>query len=87
MTLNAQTKIGLTFGQIVAIIVVVFGFAMGYANLEQRIAATEQKQYYLQNTIALNQRNAETYRIENRDDHKIMFQKIDQILIGVSKIK
>ena len=87
MTLNAQTKIGLTFGQIVAIIVVVFGFAMGYANLEQRIAATEQKQYYLQNTIALNQRNAETYRIENRDDHKIMFQKIDQILTGVSNLK
>lgn len=42
--LNSQTILGLTFGQIMALIGIVFSFAMGYADLKADIAELRQKQ-------------------------------------------
>lgn len=40
--LTSKTKIGLTFGELIAVITIAGAFAMGYANLSARIAAIEQ---------------------------------------------
>ena len=39
--LNAQTKIGLTFGQIVSLLIVAGSFGIGYQSLNSRITALE----------------------------------------------
>lgn len=84
MTLTAQTKIGLTFGQIITIIVVVFSFAMSYANLTVRINDIEAKTIELEKGRITNAVNIETVRTENRSDHKEMLEKMDLILLKIS---
>ncbi len=84
MTLTAQTKIGLTFGQIITIIVVVFSFAMSYANLTVRINDIEAKTIELEKGRITNAVNIETVRTENRADHKEMLEKMDLILLKIS---
>lgn len=85
MTLTAQTKIGLTFGQIFSIILVVGAFVMGYANLQMRMNTYEQKQLEMQQNISTNEKNIEVIRTENREDHKTMIVKMDQLLFNQSK--
>lgn len=80
MTLTAQTKIGLTFGQIITIIVVVFSFAMSYANLTVRINNIEAKTIELEKGRILNANNIEQSRVENRQDHQIMIDKMDKLI-------
>lgn len=41
--LTSQTKIGLTFGQIISIIIIVFGFGIQYAKLNADIAENRVK--------------------------------------------
>ena len=84
MILTAQTKIGLTFGQIITIIVVVFSFAMSYANLTVRINDIEAKTIELEKGRITNAVNIETVRTENRSDHKEMLEKMDLILLKIS---
>ena len=81
MTLNAQTKIGLTFGQIITIIIVVLSFSMSYANLTVRISALEQKTAQLDREQAVNSANIETVRTENREDHTKMMEKLDVLIL------
>jgi len=81
MTLNAQTKIGLTFGQIITIIIVVFSFSMSYANLTVRISDLEQKTAQLDRAQAVNSANIETVRTENREDHTKMMDKLDVLIL------
>ena len=45
----------------------------------------EQKQIELQSRIVSNENATETLRKENRDDHKEMFIKFDQILQNQNK--
>lgn len=85
MTLTAQTKIGLTFGQIIAIITVVFSFAMSYANLTIRINGLEQKTIELEKGRQVNASNIEILRSENRQDHSKLMDKIDVLLIRSTK--
>lgn len=87
MTLSAQTKVGLTFGQIFTIITVVALFVMGYANLQMRMNTYEQKQIEMQTSISSNEKNIEVIRTENREDHKTMIVKMDQLLFNQSKGK
>lgn len=42
--LGSQTKIGLTFGQIITVIMIVSGFAIAWGNMQLKIASLEQKQ-------------------------------------------
>lgn len=43
MTLSSNTKIGLTFGQIISLVIVIFTFSMSYASLNSRIADIESR--------------------------------------------
>lgn len=85
MTLNAQSKVGLTFGQIFAIIAVVASFVMGYANLQLRMSTYEQKQIELQARMTSNEATTELIRSENRQDHQAMISKIDKVLENQNK--
>lgn len=87
MTLTAQTKIGLTFGQIFSIILVVSGFVMGYANLQMRMNTYEQDLVSLKARVTNSEQSVETIRKENREDHDKMFTKFDQLLFNQSKGK
>ena len=87
MTLTAQTKVGLTFGQIFSIIAVVAVFVMGYANLQMRMNTYEQDLVTLKARMTNNEQSVETIRKENREDHEKMFTKFDQILFNQSKNK
>ena len=84
MTLTAQTKIGLTFGQIITIVVVVFSFAMSYANLTVRINDIEQKTIELEKGRIVNASNIETVRTENRADHQKLMDKMDVLLYKIT---
>ena len=81
MTLNAQTKIGLTFGQIITIIIVVFSVSISYANLTVRISDLEQKTAQLDRGHDVNSVNIETIRTENREDHVKMMDKLDVLIL------
>jgi len=80
MTLNSNTKIGLTFGQILSLITVVSFFVMGYRDLDLRINLIEQKSVETEKQLQFNGTEIEKVRTENRQDHAVMFQKFDQIL-------
>ena len=81
MTLNAQTKIGLTFGQIITIIIVVFSVSISYANLTVRISDLEQKTAQLDRGHDINSEKIETIRTENREDHIKMMDKLDVLIL------
>ena len=81
MTLNAQTKIGLTFGQIITIIIVVFSVSISYANLTVRISHLEQKTAQLDRAHDVNSEKIETIRTENREDHTKMMDKLDVLIL------
>lgn len=48
--INEKTKVGLTFGQIITVIAMIFTFGIGYANLTTRIVALEDKVNKYDNT-------------------------------------
>lgn len=50
MTLTSNTKIGLTFGQILSLITIAGAFVMGYADLNSRIADIERRQSEIHKT-------------------------------------
>ena len=45
---------------------------------------TEHDMVELRSLIAVNKKNAEVIRKENREDHRVMFQKMDAVLKKVS---
>ena len=85
MTLTAQTKIGLTFGQVLSLIIVTSTFVMGYANLNLRIAELEVQKPVTEKAILQTNAEIERVRSENRQDHAIMFGKFDQIILNQRK--
>jgi hypothetical protein len=81
MILSSTTKIGLTFGQILSLITVTAIFMMGYRDLDLRISLMEKKSLETDKMIQDNGVEIEKVRLENREDHAVMMNKIDQILI------
>lgn len=80
MTLKQQTSVGLTFGQILSVIALVGGMFAAWININMRITASEVKIEQLEKGRVQNAINIETIRIENRDDHKEMIKKLDELL-------
>lgn len=81
MVLNAQTKIGLTFGQVLSLITTVGIMVLGYANLDMRINAMELKGIETEKNILKNNVDIEVVRTENRQDHTSLSAKIDQLIM------
>jgi hypothetical protein len=85
MTLNSTTKIGLSFGQILSLITITAGFVMGYRDLDLRMTLIEKKSIETDKMIQLNNNDIEKVRVENRQDHAVMNDKIDELLMYVKK--
>jgi molybdopterin/thiamine biosynthesis adenylyltransferase len=81
MTLNSNTKIGLTFGQILSLITITGAFVMGYRDLDLRINQLEQKATVTEKQLLQTNADIEVVRIENRQDHSALGAKIDQLLV------
>ncbi len=92
MVLAKESKIGLTFGQILSLFLLVGGMITAYVNLNVKIASiegiiqsNEVRTEQLERGRIQNAINIETIRTENREDHNIISEKIDEILKAVKK--
>ena len=85
MTLSAQTKLGLTFGQIFSIITttaLVVGF---YYSINVRLTEIEAKNRQQDAEITAVTKTMEQFHIENRQDHIKVADKLDYIIMNVRK--
>jgi len=92
MVLQRDTKLGLTFGQIMSLLVMLGGMVTAYVNLnlkiaaiETRVAQTEVVVKVLEEGRKVNAINIETVRTENRFDHQMLNEKLDDVLILLKK--
>lgn len=83
--LNAETKIGLTFGQIIGGLILFASILSGYSDVKTDIAKLQQKNVELELRISKSEANVEIIRQENRDDHKELGKKIDEIILLLNK--
>lgn len=85
MTLNAQTKIGLTFGQIISIVTttaIVVGF---YFSLSLQINELRDRISEHDRQITTIENNMERIRVENREDHAAVNSKLDVLILKFNK--
>lgn len=89
MVLTKQTKFGLTFGQIMSLLIFFGGLVTAYTDLNVKIASvqakTDAKIEYLELGRQTNATNIETMRKENRQDHSKLNDKLDILLINIKK--
>lgn len=85
MTLNDKTKIGLTFGQLIAIICMIGTFAAYIMDINVQLSnlRLEITQVKLQRDEDL--KATFSFRSENREDHLIFGSKLDAILMTVKR--
>jgi len=90
MVLARESRIGLTFGQILSLFLLVGGMITAYvnlnvkiANIEGRMQANEVRTEQLERGRVQNAINIETIRTENREDHSILSEKLDDVLKAV----
>ena len=80
MVLQTPTRVGLTFGQIITSLSFIGGLITVYVSINVRIAALEVQVEALEKGRVINASNIETIRIENRQDHKEIMQKLDKLI-------
>lgn len=83
--LSSNTKIGLTFSQIVSLIAtvaIVIGF---YYSLNLRITQLEQRDTERSREISTINSNFERIQNENRQDHMKLNDKMDMLIMKISK--
>lgn len=80
MVLQRDTKIGLTFGQILGLITVMGSIIISYVSINVRIAQAEIRIDQLELGRQMNARNIEVIRLENREDHNRILEKLDELI-------
>ena len=80
MVLQTPTRVGLTFGQIISSLALIGGIITAYVSLNVRIANLEVQVEALEKGRMLNAQNIETIRLENRQDHKEIMNKLDKLI-------
>lgn len=85
MMLTKETKIGLTFGQILAMLALAGGMITTYTDLNVRIAKMEEKNQSFETRLDNSDRMSETLRQENRQDHQRMETKMDLIIDKIGR--
>ena len=81
MVLQTPTRVGLTFGQIISSLALIGGIITAYVSLNVRIAGLEVQVKELENGRYINATNIEKGRLENREEHKELNDKLDRVLI------
>jgi hypothetical protein len=79
MVLHKESKLGLTFGQLLSVITVLGGIIAAYVTINIRITAAEVRIQELEKGRETNARNIEQIRIENREDHLLILDKLDRL--------
>lgn len=79
MTLNDKTKIGMTFGQLLAIISLFITLGVTWMNMNVRVANIEVEVEQIKKNRAEDLRTQNVFRAENREDHAVLAEKIDAI--------
>jgi Na+-translocating ferredoxin:NAD+ oxidoreductase RnfG subunit len=78
--LQKETKIGLTFGQIIAVVGLMSGVIAAYTDLNVRVAKIDEKNQAIEKRVEKQETQSETIRQENRQDHQRMEAKMDIII-------
>lgn len=81
MALKNQTELGLTFGQIIAVIGLLSVMFTSWVSLSERMAKNEARVIFLEDGRIQNARNIETGRIENKADFKEISDKLDKLIL------
>jgi len=79
MTLSDKTKVGLTFGQILALAGVFVSIGLTWMDMNVRMANVELEIQQVKTQREYDVRNTETFRQENREDHAVLSDKVDAI--------
>jgi len=80
MVLQKETKYGLTFGQILSLLTVIGGIIVAWVSLNVRIAQAEIRIKSLESNFEQTLKSIETIRLENREDHRVLLEKIDELI-------
>lgn len=80
MVLQKETKYGLTFGQILSLLTVIGGIIVAWVSLNVRIAQAEIRIKSLESNFEQTLKSVETIRLENREDHRVLLEKIDELI-------
>jgi hypothetical protein len=77
---KSEMKVGLTFNQILALLSVIAAVFMAWLQINVRVAQAETRIDALEFGLKETTDVIETNRIENRDDHKAIMQKLDKLI-------
>lgn len=80
MVLQKETKYGLTFGQILSLLTVIGGIIVAWVSLNVRMAQAEIRIKSLESNFEQTLKSVETIRLENREDHRVLLEKIDELI-------
>ena len=80
MILLQETVIGLTFGQIIAVLGLFGGIIGVWIQMNVRMKAVEVKVKQLEELRKEDQAHMERIRCENREDHMAIMQKLDSLM-------
>lgn len=79
MTLSKETKIGLTFGQIISVLSLIGAIITVYINLNMRVAQAEVRISNTENGRRENSQKIEKLYDQSREDYKAIISRLDDI--------
>lgn len=85
MLQKVNEKIGLTFGQIMSILTLIGGLIIAWVNLNVRIEQHDGRISKLEEGKVTNAQNIEKVRTENREDHQMINNKLDEIIKEINE--
>lgn len=77
--LQRETRLGLTFGQIISILTILGSVLLAWVSINVRIATAEVRIEELEKGRVTNSLNIEKIRVENREDHQRILDKLDNL--------
>lgn len=80
MVLHKETKFGLTFGQVISLLTLVGAILTVWISLNVRMAQAEIRIESLEYNFQQTLKSVETIRLENREDHRVILEKIDELI-------
>jgi proteasome assembly chaperone (PAC2) family protein len=78
--LNRETKFGLTFGQLLALIGLLGAMLTTYIDLNIKVATIDERNKFMEQRMNKLETSSEVVRQENRQDHMKMEAKMDYII-------
>ena len=80
MLRKVNERIGMTFGQIMSILTLLGALIVAWLNLNLKIEQHDGRIGKLEEGKITNAQNIEKVRIENREDHQLINNKLDEII-------